>query len=114
MAREGYWAVCEEFALPTVQGKPPASLTMISVRSFFYADSMGNTRADALRRVQAKLKDNINFYLACGQELPPFNFSDIVPRDYHSKENTSLIFISLADIGMEYLVDEQARRAASA
>lgn len=113
MATEGYWAVCEEFGLPIVNGMRPPAVSMIYVRGFFYADAMGHTRMEALRRVHEKLKENIKFLLACGADLPPLYMSDVVPRDYQKKENVTLIFISLKDLGLEYLAAEQKKMAAN-
>lgn len=58
---------------------------------------------EALRRVHQKLKDNLKFLLAIGADLPPVFTSDTVPRDYQAKENTTLIFIALQDIGFEHV-----------
>jgi hypothetical protein len=113
MSTEGYWAICEEFTLPIVNGMRPSSISMIYVRGFFYADAMGHTRMEALRRVHEKLKENIRFLLACGADLPPLYASDSVPRDYHKKENATLIFISLKDIGLEHISAEQKKQIAA-
>ena len=113
MSTNGYWAVCEEFRLPVTNGKNPASVTMISVRGFFYADAMGHTRMEALKRVHEKLKENLKFLLAIGADLPPVYTPDTVPRDYQAKENTSLIFIALKDIGYEFIIDEYKKQQAA-
>lgn len=106
MTTEGYWAVCEEFTLPATTAKPSPSVCMISVMGFFYADVMAHSRPEAIQRVSEKLKDNIRFYLACGLDMPPLYTSNTVPKNYKSKENATLIFIPLKDLGLEYLIPE--------
>lgn len=112
MITEGYWAVCEEFAPSAASAKAQASVCMISVLGFFYSDVMAHTRLEAIRRVHEKLKDNIRFYLACGVELPPLYASDTVPKNYKSRENATLIFIPLRDLGMGHLIPEIKAAAA--
>lgn len=114
MSTPGYWAVCEEFRLPTVKQTRSPSISMIHVRGFFYADAMGHTRMEALRRVHQKLQESIRFYLSVGNDLPPICMSDMVPRDYQAKDNTTLIFISLKDIGYEHIAIEQEEQRRTA
>ena len=99
MALKGYWAVCEDVRPPgQLDGKP--TMSMIYIDGFFYAVTMGENRFEALNRATKKLSENIAFLTDCCADIPAPAYSD-TPPDQRYKDGVMLVFISLADLGLE-------------
>lgn len=98
MALKGYWAICEEVCPPgQLDGKPTMCMTYID--GFFYADTMAENRFVAMHAATKKLGENISFLTDCSADIPEPASSDTPPEQRY-KDGVTLVFISLADMGL--------------
>lgn len=98
MAEQGYWVVCEDLHAGDRDAGEPA-LCMAHVDGFHYTDAMGGSRMEVLATIKKKLKDNIDFLLACYNDVPPPATSDEPPED-KSLPGAAHLFVSLGEIGV--------------
>lgn len=98
MAQQGYWVVCEDLYAESDTQREPA-MYMGCVEGFSYAHVMGGSRMEVLARVRRKLQDNINFLLACYNDVPQPSYSDSPPEG-NNVTNTAYIFLGLKEMKM--------------